>query len=76
MGSSGGVAALNTLERQVGDKRYLLLVNDEEAEMGLTVNLGRAEQARNLLSGEVYRAEGGALKLKLKGYGAALLEVG
>ena len=38
-------AALHTLERQVGEMRYLLLVNDEETEMGVCVGLDKARGA-------------------------------
>lgn len=69
-------AALSTLERQVGEKRWLLLVNDEEAPMAITVDLAGAAGARDVLRGEALRAADGMLKLTLDGYGAMVVEVG
>lgn len=65
---------LHALERQVEGRPTLLLVNDQEDPLAVTVTCGAMAGARDLLTGRTLAPADGRLTLTLEGLGAVVLE--
>lgn len=65
---------LHALERQVDGKPTLLLVNDQQDPLAVTVTCGAMTLARDVLTGRTLAPAEGRLTLTLEGLGAAVLE--